>query len=118
MVHGGPLLSPWMFYNSGDDANGKKITATVTFSGTILAGTNPSTWTNPLTGGTFHRDGGCLYNKVIVGPLNPDGSPSVSAKVIDVSTLSGDRVFTQAQMNSAGLNTVADIATTQVTASF
>lgn len=118
MTHGAPPASPWQFYDSGGDANNKHVTATVTYSGSITPGTAPSTWTNPLTGGTFHRDAGCLYTKVIIGALNSDGSPGAGSKVVDVSGTSGDRAFTAVQLAAVGLSTVADIANApQITAS-
>jgi hypothetical protein len=106
MAKGDPPTSPWMFYDSGGDYLGRKITGTVTFDGT-----------NTLTGGTVTRDAGCVYTKVIIGPLNLDGTPSAQAKVIDMSGFEGSRTFTKAQLNSAGLFTVSDILGTQITAS-
>jgi hypothetical protein len=117
MAKGDPPLSPWTFYDSGADYLGRHITATVTFSGTVTRGTDPATWTNPLTGGTVVRDAGCQYTKVIVGPLNPDGTPSAQAKVIDMSGFSGSKSFSKAQLNSIGLVTLADVANVNLTAS-
>jgi hypothetical protein len=93
--------SPWMF-DQATDANGKVISGTVSFSGA---------WTgaNTLTGGTFHRDAGCLYTKVIIGAINTDGTYPAGTKVIDLSGVTGDQVFTQAQLNAVGLTTIADI---------
>lgn len=117
MTRGQPPTSPWLFYDSGGDFQGRHITGTATFSG-VLTGTDPTAWTNALTGGTVHRDAGCAYTKLIIGPLNPDGSPAAGAKVIDVSGLSGDRSFSAAQLAAVGLSTVADIANApQITAS-
>lgn len=93
--------SPWTFY-SATDANGKTLSGTVTFSGAWTA-------TNALTGGTFHRDAGCLYNKVIIGSINPDGSFPAGTKVVDVSGVTGDRSFTPSQLAAVGLSTVANI---------
>lgn len=92
-----PPTSPWTFYST-TDANGRVISATVTFDGT-----------NTLTGGTFHRDAGCVYGHVIIGSINSDGSFPVGTKNINVSNLVGDQSFTQAQLNAAGLITVSDI---------
>lgn len=117
MAKGDPPTSPWMFYDSGGDYQGRHITGTITFAGTITTGTDPATWTNTVTGGTVTRDPGCLYTKIIVGPLNPDGSPAPTAKVIDASGFEGSHTFTQAQMNAVGLGTVANVAAKQITAS-
>ena len=117
MTRGVPPTSPWQFYDSGADANGKHIRATVTFSGT-LTGTDPAGWTNPLTGGTVVRDQNpdCLYTRVIIGPLNPDGTPAAGSKVLAVPA--GTTTFTANQLHAAGLNTVADVANAgQITAS-
>lgn len=107
MAKGDPPVSPWTFYDSGGDYLGLHIVGVVTFDGT-----------NTLTGGTVTRDAGCQYVKIIIGPLNPDGTPSATAKVIDVSGLSGPRSFTKAQLNSIGLVTVDDVMHAgQITAS-
>jgi len=117
MAKGDPPTSPWAFYDSGGDYLGRHITATVAFSGTITPGTDPSTWTNALTGGTVTRDAGCVYTTVIIGALNPDGTPSASAKVFDMSAFTGSRAFTANQLRAVGLATVADIMTApQITA--
>jgi hypothetical protein len=102
--------SPWMFY-SAEDANGKVISGAVTFSGAWNVA-------NALTGGTFHRDAGCLYNKVILGTINTDGTFPAGTKVVDVSAVNGDKTFTPAQLATVGLTTVADILNApQITAS-
>lgn len=107
MAKGDPPTSPWMFYDSGGDYLDRHITGTVTFDGT-----------NTLTGGTVTRDAGCVYVKLIIGSLDADGTPSASAKVIDMSGFTGARNFTKAQLNSVGLTTVADILNApQITAS-
>lgn len=96
-----PPTSPWTFYSATDGA-GKVISGTVTFSGAW-------TGTNALTGGTFHRDSGCAFTKVVIGSINSDGSFPAGTKVIDVSAVNGDQNFSQAQLNAVGLVTVADI---------
>lgn len=106
MARGDPLTSPWMFYDSGGDYLGRHITGTVTFDGT-----------NTLTGATVTRDAGCVYTKLIIGDLNPDGTPSGSAKVINMTGFTGARSFTKAQVNAAGLVVVSDIMGFQITAS-
>ena len=117
MAHGNPPTSPWLFYDSGADFQGKHITGTVTFSG-ALTGTDPTTWTSALTGGTVTRDAGCTYTKLIIGPLNPDGTPAAGAKVINMSGFTGSKTFTPAQLAAVGLSTVADVAAApQITAS-
>lgn len=95
-----PPTSPWTFYKA-TDYQGKVLSGTVTFDGS-----------NNLTGGTVHRDAGCQYNKILLGdPANP-------TQTFDLSGFSGDRTFTQAQLNSVGLFTVADIENApQITAS-
>jgi hypothetical protein len=95
--------SPWTF-DSTTDGNGKAISGTVTFSGAW-------TGTNALTGGTFHRDAGCVFTKVVIGAINQDGTYPAGTKVIDVSGVNGDQVFSQAQLHAVGLDTVADILT-------
>jgi len=98
-LRGDPLTSPWMFYDSGGDYQGNRITGTVTFDGT-----------QTLTGGTVHRDAGCVYTKIIIGdPANP-------THTINVAGLTGDRVFSKAQLNAVGLVTVSDIQGYQITA--
>jgi len=92
-----PPTSPWVFYSAAD-ANGKVISATVTFDGT-----------NTLTGATVHRDANCAYNKVILGSINTDGSLPAGTRVFDVSNFVGDRSFTSGQLNAAGFTTVSDI---------
>lgn len=94
----GPV-SPWEFYNSGGDYQGKAITGTVTFNGS-----------NVLLGGTVIRDAGCVYTKILVGdPENP-------SKTINVANLNGSRSFSQAQLNAVGLVNVSDIIGFQITA--
>jgi hypothetical protein len=111
MAKGDPPTSPWTFYDSGSDYQGKHITASVTWSGAW-------TGTNALTGGTVTRDAGCVYTKVIIGALNPDGTPASGSKVIDMSGFTGSRAFTAGQLSAVGLNTVADIVNArQITAS-
>lgn len=105
MAKGDPPTSPWMFWFA-TDTNGFQITATVTFSGTITAGTDPATWTNPLTGGTVFRDSNCAYTKVIIG-VGPDGTPNTSTQVISVPA--GTTQVTANQLASVGLHTVADV---------
>lgn len=102
-----PPTSPWTFY-SATDALGKTISATVSFSGAW-------TGTNTLTSGNVHRDAGCQWTRVIIGALNPDGSPATGSKTITIPT--GDTPITQGQLNANGLTTVADVLTApQITA--
>lgn len=105
MARGDPPTSPWMFYDSGGDYLGRHITATVTFDGA-----------NTLTGATITRDAGCVYTKVIIGTLNPDGSPTGTAKTINMTNQTS-RTFNKNQLNAAGLETVSDILGFQITAS-
>lgn len=111
MAKGDNPTSPWAVYDSGRDYLGRRITATVTFSG-VWNGTNA------LTGATVTRDSGCVYTKIIIGALNPDGTPASGAKVIDMTGFTGSRSFTSGQLSAVGLNTVADIRNApQITAS-
>lgn len=103
-----PPTSPWTFYTA-TDANGNQITASVTFSGAWAD-------TDPLTGGSVFRDPACLYTKVIIGSINPDGSFPAGTKVVAVPA--GTTNFTPAQLSSQGLNTIGDIKNApQITAS-
>ena len=97
--------SPWTFYDSGNDYLNRKITATVTFDGS-----------NNLTGATVVRDAGCVYAKVIIGALTAAGTPSASAKVLNVPA--GTTNFNVSQLAAVGLTTVDDIRNVpQITAS-
>lgn len=116
MAKGQPPTSPWLFYDSGGDSGDHHITGSVTFSGT-LTGSDPSAWTATLTGGTVTRDAGCVWTKLIIGPLNPDGTPATGTRVIDMSGVTGARNFSQAQLNAVGLVRVNDISGLQITAS-
>ncbi|MER7280409.1 hypothetical protein ABT369_38830 [Dactylosporangium sp. NPDC000244] len=102
---GGGPTSPWQFYDSGGDYQGRSIVASVTFGADQV-----------LTGGSVTRDTGCVYTKIIVGELDEDGQPSGTAKTINVANLNGTRSFSKAQLNAAGLVTVADISGYQITA--
>lgn len=102
-----PPVSPWTFYDV-TDANGKHISATVTFNGT---------WTNAtaLTGGSVFRDPDCHYTQVIIGSINLDGSLPAGTKVIAVPA--GTTNFTAGQLAAVGLSTIGDIETApQITA--
>ena len=94
-----PPTSPWTFY-SATDAFGKTISATVTFSGSFADAT-------ALTGGSVFRDPTCVYTKVIIGSINPDGSLPAGTKTVTVP--SGTTNFNAAQLASQGLSTIADV---------
>lgn len=94
-----PPTSPWTFY-SATDANGKQISASVTFSGAWADGT-------ALTGGTVFRDPTCAYTKVIIGSINPDGSLPAGTKTLTVPP--GTTNFSGAQLAAVGLATVGDV---------
>lgn len=98
-LRGDPLTSPWQFYDSGGDYLDRHITGTVTFDGA-----------QTLTGGTVHRDAGCMYTKILIG------NPASPTHTIDVANLSGDRAFSKAQLNAVGLFVVNDILGSQITA--
>lgn len=99
-----PVVSPWTFYDTAD-VRGARITATVTFD-----------VSNTLTGATVFRDPTCVYTKVIIGSINPDGTLPAGTRVVTVPA--GTTVITKAQLNSQGLVTVADIqGAPQITAS-
>jgi hypothetical protein len=104
-ARGDPPTSPWMFYDSGGDYQGRHIRATVTFNGA-----------NQLTGASITRDDGCVYTKVLIGTLNSDGSPTGTVKTINMNNQTS-RSFNQNQLNAVGLFTTSDILGFQITAS-
>lgn len=103
--------SPWTFWEVRDSSTETVVwlSATVSFTGQW----GPAA---PLTGGTTFRDPASPYTKVIVGPINPDGSLPAGTKVVTVPL--GTKTWTQAQLAAVGLSTIGDISTApQITAS-
>jgi hypothetical protein len=57
---------------------------------------------------TVHRDANCTYTKVVID-VGGDGTPDTSTKILNMASFTGDKTFTVAQVNSIGLNTLADV---------
>jgi len=104
MAKGDPIQSPWV-YDSGPDYRDKRITITVTFNNA----------TRSITGGTIHRDAGCVYTKIVLG-LGQDGTPDSSTRVFNVAGLEGDRSFNKQAFINNGFDTAEDLLTVQITA--
>lgn len=108
MAKGDPVSSPYI-YDSGPDANGKKLTGTFNFNNATRA----------LINLTVHRDVGCLYVAVLIGDPNSNSVVRVPASG---QIPAGDTVVTAAQIAAAGqtkgvtLNTVEDVLALQMTA--
>lgn len=93
--------SPWTFYAvTSNDGATLWLAATVSFTGQ---------WgpTAPLTSGQTFRDPGSPYTKVIIGPINSDGTPGTGAKTVTVPL--GTTDFTANQLAAVGLTTIGDV---------
>lgn len=107
MAHGDPLLTPYS-YDSGEDANGKHVSITINFDNA----------TRVISGGTLHRDPGCLYKHILIG-LGPDGKPDDTTHSFNISNVNGDQVVGAAAFTAVGLTTIESVlALGQITAGF
>ena len=105
MAHGGPIQTPFI-YDSGADANGKSVSITINFNNATRA----------ITGGTLHRDSGCLYRHIYIG-LGANGQPDSTTHTFNISSVNGDLAVTAGQMAAVGLTTIEDVtALGQITA--
>jgi hypothetical protein len=104
-VHGGAIQSPFV-YDSGADANGKSVSITITFNNATRA----------ITGGTLHRDPGCLYKHIYIG-LGANGQPDSTTHTFNITSVNGDLSVTAGQLAAQGLNVIEDVtALGQITA--
>jgi hypothetical protein len=94
--------NPWT-YNATDYVL-KKISASIPWSATPDGQGN-----HPISGNaSVHRDPGCMYTKVIIGP------PALPTFTVPVPV--GDSTFTVAQMNAIGLTLIEQVWALNITA--
>jgi hypothetical protein len=100
---GGTPQSPFV-YEAHDNA-GKVIRATIPYDNTTKAINGTA---------AVHRDVGCAYTHVIIGPINPDGSLPAGTFIVPVPL--GDSTYTVTQMAGIGLTSINQVFSTQITA--
>lgn len=98
---------PVTFWHWEDtDYAGRTVKFDVSFNTTTKAITNPG-----LTG---TRDAGCVYTRILIGPLNPDtGEPIDPAGSVPIPE--GAFSVSRAQLSQRGYVTIDDISNTQFT---
>lgn len=98
-----PPVSPYTY--EARDSTGKVIRATIPYDNTTK---------DINAAASVHRDVGCAYTHLIIGPINPDGS--LPAGTFTVAVPLGDSTYTVAQMAAIGLTSINQVFSTQITA--
>lgn len=101
MVHGGPVLTPYVWEALDYQQNAIRITV------------NFDNATRALSGASAFRDSACVYRHIYIG-TGADGTPDSTPRVVHVPA--GTTPVTAQQLHNVGLDTIEDFLALQITA--